>query len=115
MKINESKPAIVGVGAFMAASFGVALSASMDEDANNLFVAESLDDIDVLAAEDDEEASCGEGQCGEDDDEEDGDDEGECGEDEGGCGEGQCGEEEDDADEDDEDADEEEEEETTEE
>ncbi len=114
MKINESKPAIVGVGAFMAASLGVSLSASLDEDATNLFVAESLDDIDVLAAEDEEEASCGEGQCGDDEDDEDGDDEGECGEDEGGCGEGQCGEE-DDADEDDEDADEEEEEETTEE
>ncbi|MCY3541939.1 MAG: low-complexity protein [Gammaproteobacteria bacterium] len=111
MQINESKPAIVGVGAFMAASLGVALSASLDEEANNLFVAESLDDIDVLSAEDDEEAKCGEGQCGEDDDADDeGDDEGECGEDEGGCGEGQCGEE-DDADED-EDADEEEEEST---
>ncbi|MYD45218.1 MAG: hypothetical protein F4W92_02545, partial [Gammaproteobacteria bacterium] len=92
MQINESKPAIVGVGAFMAASLGVALSASVDEEANNLFVAESLDDIDVLAAEDEEEASCGEGQCGDDDDDEDedddGDDEGECGA-EGGCRDGQ--------------------------
>lgn len=113
MQNNESKPAIVGVGAFMAASLGVALSASLDQDSNSLFVAESLDDTDVLAAEDEEEAKCGEGQCGEDDDDDDGDDEGECGEDEGGCGEGQCGEE-DDAD-DDEDADEEDEEETSEE
>ena len=110
MQIKNSKPAIIGVGTFMAASLGVALSASIDEDADNLFVAESLDDIDVLTA-DDEEASCGEGQCGDEDD--DSDDEGECGEDEGGCGEGECGEEE--GDDEDEDTDEEEEEETTEE
>lgn len=113
MQINESKPAIVGVGAFMAASLGVALSASLDEEANGLFVAESLDEIDVLSAEDDD-AKCGEGQCGDDDDDDDdeGDDEGECGE-EGGCGEGQCGE--DDDSDDEEDSDEEEEEESTEE
>ncbi|MYF37211.1 MAG: hypothetical protein F4219_00360 [Gammaproteobacteria bacterium] len=111
MQIKDSKPAIVGVGAFMAASLGVTLSASIDEDADNLFVAESLDDIDVLTAED-EEAKCGEGQCGDDDDGDDdeGDDEGECGE--GECGEGECGEEEGD---DEDDEEEEEEEESTEE
>lgn len=108
MQMKDSKPAIVGVGAFMAASLGVTLSASIDEDADNLFVAESLDDIDVLSAEE-EEAKCGEGQCGDDDDE-DGDDEGECGE--GECGEGECGEEEGDDEDDDEDEEEEEEEST---
>ena len=104
MQIRDSKPVIVGVGTFMAASLGVTLSASIDEDANDLFVAASLDDIDVLTADDDdeEEASCGEGQCGGDDD---GDDEGECGE--GECGED--GENEDDEDGEDEDADDEEE------
>lgn len=109
MQIKNPKPAIVGVGTFMAASLGLALSASIDEDADNLFVAESLDDIDILTAEDDE-AKCGEGQCGDDEDDEDddGDDEGECG-DEAECGEGECGEEDGDDD------DEEEEEDTTEE
>ncbi len=92
MQIRNSKSAIVGIGSFMAASLGVSLSASTDEDATEMFVANSLDELNPFTADD--EGSCGEGKCGEgdeDSDDEDGDDEGECGE--GECGEGECGEE----------------------
>ena len=91
---NEiSKSLTLGIGAVMAASLGVSVSASLEDEADTVFVLDSLDDQDILSS--DEEGECGEGKCGDDDGE---DDEGECGEgkcgddDEGECGEGKCGE-----------------------
>ena len=91
---NEiNKSLTLGIGAVMAASLGVSVSASLEDEADTVFVLDSLDDQDILSS--DEEGECGEGKCGDDDGE---DDEGECGEgkcgddDEGECGEGKCGE-----------------------
>ena len=97
---NEiNKSLTLGIGAVMAASLGVSVSASLEDEADTVFVLDSLDDQDILSS--DEEGECGEGKCGDEDD--DGDDaEGECGEGkcgeegddgaEGECGEGKCGE-----------------------
>lgn len=91
---NEiNKSLTLGIGAVMAASLGVSVSASLEDEADTVFVLDSLDDQDILSS--DEEGECGEGKCGDDDGE---DGEGECGEgkcgddDEGECGEGKCGE-----------------------
>ncbi|MCY3626352.1 MAG: hypothetical protein F4039_10880 [Gammaproteobacteria bacterium] len=114
---NEiNKSLTFGIGAVMAASLGVSVGASLEDEADTVFVLNSLDDHDILSS--DEEGECGEGKCGDDDGE---DAEGECGEGkcgedgddtEGECGEGKCGE---DSDGDDEDDSEDEGEETTEE
>ena len=101
---NEiNKSITLGIGAVMAASLGVSVSASLQDEADNVFVLDSLDDLDILSGDD--EGECGEGKCGDDDDD---DAEGECGEGkcgdddgddaEGECGEGKCGEDEDDED-----------------
>lgn len=102
MDTSSKKPALIGIGSFLAASLGVSVSASIDEDPNNVFLADAVGNSNnILSASLDEEGECGEGKCG--DDSED-DSEGECGE--GECGEGKCG---------DDDGEEEEEEEETEE
>lgn len=86
---NEiNKSLTLGIGAVMAASLGVSVSASLEDEADTVFVLDSLDDQDILSS--DEEGECGEGKCGDDDGE---DGEGKCGDDdEGECGEGKCGE-----------------------
>ena len=92
MNTLNKKPALIGIGSFLAASLGVSVSASIDEDPNNVFLADAVSDSNnVLSASHGEEGECGEGKCGEDGEGECG--EGKCGEDgEGECGEGKCGE-----------------------
>ena len=93
MDTLNKKPALIGIGSFLAASLGVSVSASIDEDPDNVFLADSIEPSNVLTASE-EEGECGEGKCGEEGEEgECG--EGKCGEDgeEGECGEGKCGEE----------------------
>lgn len=89
MEIRNTKPAMIGIGSFLAASLGVSVSASIDEDSTNLFLAEALGDANNVLTSEEEEGECGEGKCGED------------GEDsEGECGEGKCGEDGEDSDDD---------------
>lgn len=105
MDTPNKKPALIGIGSFLAASLGVSVSASIDEDPNNVFLANAVGDSNnILSASLDEEGECGEGKCGEDSD--DDDSEGECGEgkcggdsEEGECGEGKCGDDEEEDDE----------------
>ena len=103
---RKTRPLILGIGTFVAASFGATALASLSEEADELFELTALDEGLVGITGSDEgdgddkegegecgEGDCGEGECGEDDDgEEDGDAEDDSGE--GECGEGQCGEEE---------------------
>lgn len=94
MDTLNKKPALIGIGSFLAASLGVSVSASIDEDPNNVFLADAIGDPSNVLSASEEEGECGEGKCGEDGEEgECG--EGKCGEDgeEGECGEGKCGEE----------------------
>ncbi len=102
MEIRNTKPAMIGIGSFLAASLGVSVSASIDEDSSNLFLAEALDDANNILTSEEEEGECGEGKCGEDDSE-------------GECGEGKCGEDGEDSDEGDEDGEDSDEEESEEE
>lgn len=97
---RKAKPLILGIGTFVAATFGASALASLSDEADELFELTTVDDGLLAITGSDEgdkdgEGECGEGECGEDDDGE-GDDDG--GEDddsgEGECGEGQCGEEE---------------------
>lgn len=100
MDTLNKKPALIGIGSFLAASLGVSVSASIDEDPNNVFLADAIGDPSNVLSASEEEGECGEGKCGEDGEEgECG--EGKCGEDgeEGECGEGKCGEEGEDEDE----------------
>ncbi|MCY3884901.1 MAG: hypothetical protein OXG24_08305 [Gammaproteobacteria bacterium] len=98
MDTPNRKPALIGIGSFLAASLGVSVSASIDEDPNNVFLADAIgDSTNILSASHGEEGECGEGKCGEDsDDDSEGEcGEGKCGEDsEGECGEGKCGDDE---------------------
>ncbi|MDE0093074.1 MAG: hypothetical protein OXO49_01050 [Gammaproteobacteria bacterium] len=116
---NEiNKSLTFGIGAVMAASLGVSVGASLEDEADTVFVLDSLDDHDILSS--DEEGECGEGKCGDDGEDDEGEcGEGKCGEDgddtEGECGEGKCGEDSDGDDDSDDDDSEEEGEETTEE
>ena len=94
MDTLNKKPALIGIGSFLAASLGVSVSASIDEDPNNVFLADAIGDPSNVLSASEEEGECGEGKCGEEGEEgECG--EGKCGEDgeEGECGEGKCGEE----------------------
>lgn len=96
MDTINKKPALIGIGSFLAASLGVSVSASIDEDPNHVFLADAIGDPSNILSASEEEGECGEGKCGEDG--EDGEEgecgEGKCGEEgEGECGEGKCGEE----------------------
>lgn len=80
MDTLNKKSALIGIGSFLAASLGVSVSASIDEDPNNVFLADAIGDPSNILSASEEEGECGEGKCGEDDEE-------------GECGEGKCGEE----------------------
>ena len=79
MIVRKPKSLILGIGTFVAATFGASALATLTEEADELFELTGLDDnvLTVTGAEGDGD---GEGECGE----------GKCGE--GKCGEGKCGE-----------------------
>ena len=82
---RKAKPLILGIGTFVAATFGASALANLSDEADELFELTNVDEG-LLAItgsdEGDKEGECGEGECGDDDDSG-----------EGECGEGQCGEE----------------------